>query len=193
MITATELRHLVARLCEAGFEDDINWQENASNPEDCDEFAREAIFVICNSGMHHRVAQGIYERVMAKLDADRPVDKAFGHKGKVAAIEHIWKHRGTLYDRWMIEPATLTDQLEFLVSLPWIGNVTKYHLAKNFGVQVAKPDVHLKRLADREGVTAQQLCERLAAETGYKVATVDVILWRACAIGLINSRQALAA
>ena len=45
-----------------------------------------------------------------------------------------------------------------------------------------------KELADREGVTPQDLCERLARDTGYRVATVDLILWRACATGLINSR-----
>lgn len=61
-------------------------------------------------------------------------------------------------------------------------------MAKNFGAQVAKPDVHLQRLADREGVTAQELCERLAAETGWKVSTVDTLLWRAAATGHINSR-----
>ena len=46
----------------------------------------------------------------------------------------------------------------------------------------------LQRLADREGVTAQQLCERLSRQTGYKIATVDVLLWRACANGVFNSR-----
>jgi len=80
------------------------------------------------------------------------------------------------------------DKVEFCASLPWIGNITKYHLAKNFGADVAKPDVHLQRLADREGTTAQALCERLAKATGYRAATVDVLLWRACANGIINSR-----
>jgi hypothetical protein len=38
-----------------------------------------------------------------------------------------------------------------------------------------------------EGCTAQALCERLAAETGYRVATVDTVLWRACANGVLDS------
>lgn len=82
------------------------------------------------------------------------------------------------------------DKLAFCESLPWIGGITKYHLAKNFGADVAKPDVHLKRLADAAGCTAQALCDRLARETGYRVGTVDVVLWRACAIGLVDSRAA---
>ena len=80
------------------------------------------------------------------------------------------------------------DKLAFLESLPWIGGITKYHAAKNFGLQYAKPDVHLARLAEREGCTAQQLCERLAGELGLRVASVDTVLWRACATGVINSR-----
>lgn len=52
----------------------------------------------------------------------------------------------------------------------------------------AKPDVHLQRLADLEGVCAQALCERLAKETGYRVATVETLIWRACANGILISR-----
>lgn len=37
------------------------------------------------------------------------------------------------------------DALDALKVLPWIGDVTKYHLAKNIGLaDVAKPDVHLE-------------------------------------------------
>jgi hypothetical protein len=60
--------------------------------------------------------------------------------------------------------------------------------SENLGADVAKPDVHLNRLAEAERVTAQELCERLAKETGYRAATVDLILWRACANGIIHSR-----
>jgi hypothetical protein len=72
--------------------------------------------------------------------------------------------------------------------MPWIGPTTKYHLAKNFGVDVAKPDVHLQRLADLEGVTAQALCERLAETSPYHTRTVDLLLWRACVEGIVDSR-----
>ena len=70
-------------------------------------------------------------------------------------------------------------------SLPWIGDITKYHLAKNLGANVAKPDRWLVRLADAEKTTVDQLCRRLAIATGDRVATVDVVLWRACAVGVL--------
>jgi hypothetical protein len=112
------------------------------------------------------------------------VTKVFGHQGKAAAIDDIWRRRRELLAGYL----AANDKIEFCASLPWIGNITKYHLAKNFGAQVAKPDVHLQRLADREGIGPQALCERLSVSSGYRVATVDLILWRACANGIMNSR-----
>jgi hypothetical protein len=183
MISLATFEAALAGLGEQG-QDDIAWAENIQEPIDADDFALEAIFVICNSGMKNTVARGIYERVVKKLHAGEPAREAFKHDGKVKAIEAIWFDRKPLYAAFL----AATDKLAFCEALPFIGGITKYHLAKNFGAQVAKPDVHLQRLADREGVSAQQLCERLAAETGYRVATVDTILWRACANGIINSR-----
>jgi hypothetical protein len=152
-------------------------------PANEEHFALEAIYVICNSGMKNTVARGIFERVRAAL-LGRTIREVFGHKGKAAAIDHIWRHQGVLYVDYLLAD----DKLAFCESLPWIGGITKYHLAKNFGADVAKPDVHLQRLADREGCTAQQLCERLATATGLRVAAVDTVLWRACANGILNSR-----
>lgn len=183
MIDAAAFVSVLTELGDLG-RSDIAWAESIKEPTDPDDFALEAIFVICNSGMKNTVTRGIYERVVKQIYAGAPVREVFKHDGKVKAIEAIWFDRKPLYAKFI----AAADKLEFCASLPFIGGITKYHLAKNFGAQVAKPDVHLQRLADREGVTAQQLCERLAGETGYRVATVDTILWRACANGIINSR-----
>lgn len=183
MIGLELFNRLVTALGDQG-EDDIRWAQTLRAPED--EFAREVIYVICNSGMKHTVARQIFGDVMVALWAGKPVAEAFGHAGKAAAIEKVWRER-----RQILIGFVQTDgdeaRLAYCGTLPFIGDITKYHLAKNFGVDVAKPDVHLQRLADREGVTPQQLCERLAKETGYRVATVDTLLWRACALGLIDS------
>lgn len=164
--------------------DDIAWAEACCPPSSAEEFATEAVFVIANSGMRFLVAQKIFDRCMAALHEGRPVVEVFGHKGKAAAMEHIWRERSTLLEGFL----AATDRLAFCESLPWIGGITKYHLAKNFGEDCPKPDVHIQRLADREGSTPQALCERLAALTGYRVATIDTLLWRACATGVIDSR-----
>jgi hypothetical protein len=134
--------------------------------------------------MRAAVARGIYERVIAALVEGRPVAEVFGHRLKCRAIEKVWADREALLAGY----TAAADKVAYCQTLPHIGGITKYHLAKNFGAQVAKPDVHLQRLADLHGCTAQALCEQLAAATGYKVATVDVVLWRACAERIIDSR-----
>jgi hypothetical protein len=165
-------------------DDDIDWSEGIEPPADAEDFASEAIFVICNSGMKNTVARGIYNRVMPLVRAGGSARSGFGHPGKADAIDVIWARRDELLAGYL----AADDKVAYCRSLPWIGGITCYHLAKNFGAQVAKPDVHLQRLADHAGCTAQELCERLAIATGLKVATVDVVLWRACANGVINSR-----
>lgn len=182
-LTHDDFNRIRARLGEQA-EDDIAWAESLTHPTDADAFALEAIFVVCNSGMKHTVARMIYERCVTALRAGTPVIDAFAHVGKANAIEFIWRDREQLLAGYLAS----ADKLAFCESLPWIGGITKYHLAKNFGADVAKPDVHLQRLADREGCTAQALCERLSSEVGLRVATVDTVLWRACANGVLNSR-----
>lgn len=176
---------LEAGICEAGYAGDIEWSERVSEPENADEFAQEAIFVICNSGMRFTVAQGIFEKIMPRLWNGGSASDVFGHKGKCGAISHIWENRERLFREYM----EADDKLAFCESLPFIGGITKYHLAKNFGADVAKPDIHLQRLAEWEGTDPQSLCKRLASESGYRASTVDLILWRACAIGLNGSRK----
>jgi hypothetical protein len=183
MLTAADFER-VRQALGGQAEEDIAWAATCAPPADRDFFAREIIFVICNSGMKNTVARQIFDRVGAALVAGRPVIEVFRHPGKAAAIERIWRDREHLFREYF----AAEDQLAFVAELPWIGGITKYHVAKNFGMQVAKPDVHLQRLADREGCSPQQLCERLAGATGLSVAAVDVVLWRACASGVINSR-----
>lgn len=178
---------LVQALERAGYGDDITWSEGVGPPETPEDFALEAAFVICNSGMKNTVARRIFERIVPLLEAGQSARGGFGHKGKAAAIDKIWAAREDLHFVYMT-CETDAERLEWLAALPWIGGITKFHLAKNFGVDVAKPDVHLQRLAELHGETAQSLCERLAAGTPFRARTIDLLLWRACAIGLIDSR-----
>lgn len=186
MLTAAQVMALRDAMGEVAAAD-IRWSEALASPTAPHTFAMEVIFVICNSGMRYTVAQGIFQRCKEALLSGIPVIEVFGHKGKAKAIEAVWADRDVLLQMFHSR-ANDAERLELLEAIPWIGPITKFHLAKNFGMDVAKPDVHLQRLADREGCTAQALCERLATDTGFRVATVDTILWRACADGWLNSR-----
>ncbi len=182
---AETFRRIVMLLGDVGV-GDIQWAESLGEPAHADEFASETIYVICNSGMRYTVARGIFDRVMPALRAGRSSSTAFGHKGKTGAIDRIWRDQGALYAEFIATPGDA--RLEWLGRLPWIGGITKYHLAKNFGVDVAKPDVHLQRLADLHRTTVHDLCADLSRQTGYRIATVDTLIWRACADGILNSR-----
>ena len=183
MITASDF-HRIRTLLGQQAEEDIAWAQACKPPKDAEAFALEVIFVICNSGMRNTVARGIFERVKAAILDGRSASEVFRHKGKAAAIDHVWRHQELL----CFDYTVADDKLAFAESLPWIGGITKYHVTKNFGADVAKPDVHLQRLADREGCNVQALCERLAGELGLRVAAIDTVLWRACANGILNSR-----
>lgn len=190
MITSSDFYRLVDALGQQAA-DDIHWSENGPWVSDAKAFATEAIFVVCNSGMKNTVAKEIFRKCLAALNHPKPVIEVFGHVGKAAAIERLWAERDELWDGYLKTPEVLHEQLAYLESLPWIGPITKYHLAKNLGVDVAKPDVHLQRLADRDGCSVQALCERLGTEVLLRAATVDVVLWRACANGVLDSRTGL--
>jgi hypothetical protein len=170
---------------QAGYEDDSVWAEELVPPKNADKFARSATYVIVNSGMKYAVAREIFERCVDSLHRRGSVRRVFGHPGKSRAIDVIWKKRHQLFEEYM----AAEDKLGFCGSLPWVGPVTQYHLAKDFGVDVAKPDVHLARLARRDRTTVHRMCARLARQSGYRIATVDTILWRACATGILNSRR----
>lgn len=175
----------------------INWSETVEPPSTAEDFALEVIYVICNSGMKHTIARGIYERCRtALLNGETTstetraligLPKIFGHDGKTGAIDTIWFFR----DHFFADYVAAEDKVEFCGTLPWIGNITKFHLAKNFGADVAKPDVHLQRLADHHGTSPQALCEDLGRQMLLKARTIDLVLWMACAKGVLDPKTGL--
>lgn len=183
MITRARFRLLEVALRKRGYGPMIEWSETIVPASNADEFAERATYVICNSGMANNVAIAIYTRCVAALKAGKLAADVFGHPGKASAIDEIWNTKHLLFAEYNAAP----DQLAFLDTLPFIGPITAHHLAKNLGMDTAKPDVHLERLARRERVDSQTLCARLSNESGYRVATIDSILWRACADRILRS------
>lgn len=183
MITLKRFRRIEAVLRAADFGHVIEWSEAIPPPADAEAFAEQTVYVICNSGMMNRVAEPIFNRCMVALREGRSATTVYGHPGKATAIDRIWAERDVLFAAYLVE----ADTIAFLRSLPWIGEVTSFHLAKNLGADVAKPDVHMQRLARRDSTTTHKLCARLSRQTGYRIATIDTVLWRACADGLLDS------
>lgn len=165
---------------DAGYGDEIAWAENIKCRHSADFFA-EYVWVVISSGMKNQIAQKIYMKVMAAIIDRVPINTVFRHWAKVRAINHVLAHQRELYFEYLMA----NDKLAWLETLPHIGSITKYHLAKNLGLDVCKPDRHLVRIATGYGLTPQKLCQRLARETGSRVAVIDQVLWRAANLGFI--------
>lgn len=181
MMTPAAYLNLRQRLWDAGYREDWEWSQTVKPPLTADAFASQYVWVVLNSGMKNTVAQGIADRLYPVIEAGGSAREAFGHPGKVAAIDLIWTMRECYFARMMLA----ADLVEFCRNLPWIGKITCWHLAKNLGADVAKPDRWLVRVAEDSGETVEALCRRLSAATGDRIATVDLVIWRACATGLL--------
>lgn len=181
-LTLTVYEELKVSLADAGYADDYAWAQTVAAPVDAVAFFCEYAYVVCNSGMRATVARGIWERVWTAIGLNLPVSVAYGHPGKAAAIQTGWDERERIFAQYL----AASDKLAYFAALPWIGEITKHHLAKNTGISVSKPDRWLVRLADAEGTTPAALCERLAAVSGDRVGSVDVVLWRACSLGMCS-------
>lgn len=166
-------------LIDLGYAHEIQWSENISAVCDPLVFWREYAWVVLNSGMKNQIAAGIWQRVRPVVEGGGSAALVFGHKLKANAIDTVYATRAQRLQEYLVA----ADKVEYLRSLPWIGPITCWHLAKNFGLDVAKPDRHLVRIAGDESVPA--MCERLALATGDRIATVDLVIWRAANLKLI--------
>lgn len=184
-MTPERYQELRAAIIAEGYGDEVDWAQTVKAPEDADDFAGQAIWVILCSGMKAQIARKIEAKVWHAIKNDLPVAVVFGHKGKAAAIDTIWRDRQRLFAAFN----AADDKVEWCATLPWIGQITKWHLAKNFGVDCAKPDIHLSRLAAHYKTTPAKLCADLAAITGDRIATVDLVIWRACNLEIIKTRE----
>ena len=155
----------------AGYEPEIEYCRRLRFENLTDQgFMLAYAFVVISSGMKNQIAEKIYERFLDTMDP-----KVVGHPGKRLAIAQCL----TECSRWFRELKASEDKVTYLETLPWIGPITKYHLARNIGLDVIKPDRHLTRIASRYGYASPDvMCREIAAEVGERVGVIDVILWR---------------
>jgi hypothetical protein len=162
------------------YKDEIKMCEDRGSFETCNSgtFFFEYVYVVLNAGMKEQVARKIYERFCKDLDI-----KTIGHLGKRKAVdEAIGKYKMWFNSLQMLK--TNDERIEYLKTLPWIGDITKFHLARNIGMQCVKPDRHMKRLSDKFGFgTPLDMCIEIQKTTGDRFGVIDVILWRFMNLG----------
>jgi endonuclease III len=177
----------------AGYVHEIVWQKNVRTEELTErDLLRECAWVILSSGMRESVVRmkfsGIGEAFFEWSSAeaivrhhDQCVSSAlvlFGHKRKIEAIA---KCARIIYEKGfeLLRKELTSDPIDALQQFPYIGPATSYHVAKNIGFPVAKPDRHLCRFAELSGYqNPSDLCKALAEYIGDPIAVVDIVLWR---------------
>lgn len=107
----------------------------------------------------------------------------FGNGRKIDAIVKV-AQRVDDVGYSTLKKAICSNAITELQNLPFIGPVTSWHLAKNLGLEVAKPDRHLTRFSSLLGFDdANDLCRAVARVTGETISVVDIVFWRYAASG----------
>jgi hypothetical protein len=181
MMDASKYLDLKKKLINKGYDWEIDWSEDLDQCEDSATFCQEFIWVVCNSGMKNQIAEKIYKKILNAIIDRVDISEVFCHEGKVSSIKYVIKNQTKLFGEYL----AAEDKVKYCESLPWIGKITKYHLAKNLGVDCIKPDRHLVRIAKECKKDVFEMCKEISDIVGDKVRTVDVVIWRAANLGLV--------
>lgn len=176
-----------------GFESEIQWQQSRdANTLSETSLLRELAWVCLCSGFRESVVRRLFGYIslcfcdwesadvilLNQMYCYQTASSVLNHPRKMKALienARIIQRHGfhSLKRRILNDPCTEFRQF------PYIGPVTAYHVAKNLGFQVAKPDRHLVRLAKSFGMEdVQMLCLSVSQSCGDPINVVDVVLWR---------------
>lgn len=146
---------------ECGFAGEIEWQNSVSLERVSEgSFLQEYAWVVLACGMREAVVRSKFPQISACFynwasakriakNADVCVRSAmhvFRHEQKMQALASTADLIASIGFCSFKEKLD-SKPLETLRGLSYIGPVTQYHLAKNLGIDVAKPDRHLVRIS----------------------------------------------
>ena len=186
---------------------EVDWQRRATLDSFCEsDLLREAAWVILCGGFRESVVRRKFNYISlcfcdwesAELIAiSAPACRA----GALAAIGNVRKIDAIVgvarrVNDWgfaCFKSEIIRNPIASLRRLPFIGPITAWHLAKNLGFEVAKPDRHLARLSRfLEFTDANELCDAIAQSVCQGINVVDLVLWRYAADGFPQLNSDLA-
>jgi len=203
---------LEKQICELGVDSDAqsfdDIKQNLSCPKKLspDDFANNCAYVILAGGFSQKTAKKIHQQIMRDIFTNGAeydsLIKIFNNKNKINAICKIWDNRKNFCDAFY---ALKDDQekINYLTKLPHIGKITANHLGRNLGIDIVKYDIWIQRLGILYGgnnnlqpdnkklndyikIACDAMFNKLVAETNLPRGYIDVVLWKACQIGLIT-------
>ncbi len=166
---------------------DIDWfYDHTTRMTDFDSFYKEYIYVVLASGFRSQIASRLVEPLFECKGNIENMLVLFKNKRKCDAISEFYRNYSnnpTLFSDF-VESLHVPEDLKVL---PFIGNITMYHLARNVGLSndVVKPDVHLERytrevFTGEEEKTPLDLCRYIQSnykENELQLGMIDFILW----------------
>jgi len=167
-----------------GFEEEIQMvEERRFDQITSDDFFREYAWVVINSGISNKAAISVFRKLMETRNI-----AVVKHPGKRKALEKADASYLIWFGALKSYLKTDEEKIRYIQTLPYMGPATSYHLARNLGLDYAKPDRHLVRIAWLFGFTkrigsniiydVQEMCKEISSETGDRIGTIDVVLWR---------------
>lgn len=172
------------------------------------DFADMCAYVILAGGFSQKTAKRIHKQIMDSVRENGAnfdtLFSMFHNKNKINAICEIWNNKNALCAEYYRIDG-LDEKLKFLSHLPHIGKITANHLARNLGENVVKYDIWIQRLGVAYGENSalaqfvdngklnpeikkscDEMFAHLSRETGLPIGYLDVVLWKACQLGLIK-------
>ncbi len=180
---------------------------------DADKFFKEVLWVIHTSGFSAKAVSKFYPKLLksytdlseneigeslperiSKLDKKKvitEISKIVNNPEKISAVYEVSKKIEK--EGWGTFKSQIKPDLSFLQSLPYIGKITKYHLARNIGfLGVVKPDLHLERLASVWGFNdSLQMCNHIKSDfPEIELGIIDLCLWySASTFGTLKAKK----
>lgn len=184
--------HAKRVICDNGFAGEIDsYRQKAYRTPSIQDFLKESAWVVLGSGFRERTLASVFPSVSRAFLNWRSATRIIENReGCVQRASRVFNHRPKLEAIVTIAESvarediaclyrTFGNDLSELQRYPYIGPVTQYHLAKNIGLPVAKPDRHLKRICSLFSCSSvQQLCRDIQAAVGDPIPVVDTVLWR---------------
>jgi len=180
-------------LVQMGYAHEIDWQEKRRLTDVGEsDFLRESAWVILSSGMREAVIRakfGLISKIFfnwigSKIIVENKDEclvkslQVFNHTGKFKAILNVSER---VYQQGFnqIKRRISNQGIRYIRTIPYMGPITSYHLAKNLGIDVVKPDRHLSRISERAGYSdPTDMCTKISQHVGDRLSVIDIVLWR---------------
>jgi hypothetical protein len=151
-----------------------DWEEERppASPKD---FARTVVWRVSQNRSGGVTDYAMAQRCIGALERGKSASAVYRHSRKAKAMDHVWQQRATLFREWR-RLRDDHDRVRFCGRLPFFGRLSRYELARDLGANVVIPDWRMTMLAHREGLSVWDTCHRLAQHTGYREATIGMLL-----------------